>query len=139
MKKATAKLTPPAYVPLGETEMPFWESVISEKAKSEWTAHDLEIASLLASSMARLIKENTLLAGEESVMKSESGNAYANPRLRIIADAHAQALKYRQTLGIHSRGKEGEARDAEKRRGIAKGIENDNPLDDDLLASPTLQ
>jgi len=139
MKKATVDLQPPAHLPLSETEIPFWKNIIAEKAKSEWTAHDLDIASMLASSLAQLAEENKWLAGEGSVLASNGSNPYGNPRLRIIADAHARAMKYRQTLGIHSRGKEGEARDAEKRRGIAKGIEGDNPLEDDLLASPTLQ
>ena len=132
-------MQPPAHLPLSETEIPFWKNIIAEKAKSEWTAHDLDIASMLASSLAQLAEENKWLAGEGSVLASNGSNPYGNPRLRIIADAHARAMKYRQTLGIHSRGKEGEARDAEKRRGIAKGIEGDNPLEDDLLASPTLQ
>ena len=139
MKKATVVLQPPAHLPLSETEMPFWNNIIAEKAKSEWTGHDLDIAAMLASSLAQLAEVSKWLAGEGSVLATAGGNPTANPRLRIISDAHARAMKYRQTLGIHSRGKEGEKRDADKRRTIAKGIEGNNPLDDDLLASPTLQ
>lgn len=140
MKKAAVELSPPDHLPLTDAELPFWKNIIAEKAKSEWTGHDLEIASMLASSLAQLAEESKWLAGEGSVLATAGGNPMSNPRLRIIADAHSRVMKYRQTLGIHSRGKEGERRDADKRRGIVKGIEGNNPLDDDLIARPnTLQ
>ncbi|MEP3870243.1 MAG: P27 family phage terminase small subunit, partial [Parasphingorhabdus sp.] len=136
MRKAAAELMPPAHVELWECDMPFWHNIISEKAKSEWTPGDLEIAALLARALARLTEEENIMRGEESVITTKGGNLAANPRVRIIADCHARALKYRQTLGIHSRGRDGEKRDTDKRRAIAKEIEANNPLDDGLLARP---
>lgn len=139
MQKAAQSIEPPAHVPLTEADMPFWRNIIAEKAKSEWTQHDLELAALLALAMRRLWAEEVRLASEDAVVMSAGGNPTANPRLRIVADLHARAIKYRQSLGIHSRGKGGEARDVDKRRQIAKNIEADNPMDDDLIARPTLQ
>lgn len=139
MQKAAQELRPPAHVPLGKADLPFWTSIIAEKAKSEWSAHDLELAALLAGSLRRLRDEEKKLDSEDAVIETVNGNMAANPRLRIVADLHARAIKYRQSLGIHSRGKHGEARDVEKRREIARGIEADNPMDDDLIARPTLQ
>lgn len=139
MAKAAQTLVPPGHVPLTEADLPFWENVIGEKAKSEWTAHDLEIAALLARSLRRLEAEEGTLDGEDGVLVSAGGSPMANPRLRIIADLHARVIKYRQTLGIHSRGKGGEARDVEKRRSQAREIEDGNPMSDDLIARPTVQ
>jgi hypothetical protein len=48
----------------------------------------------------------------------------------------ATILSYRRSLGLHARAQGGEARDIAKRRTMAKKIETDNPLDDDLLARP---
>ncbi len=136
MAKAAMTLSAPGHVPLSASDQPFWDNVIAEKAKSEWTAHDLEIAALLSRAMRRLEAEETRLDGEEAVLVSAGGTPMANPRLRIVADLHARVIKYRQTLGIHSRAKDGEARDVGKRRGMAQAIEADNPLADDLLARP---
>jgi hypothetical protein len=48
-------------------------------------------------------------------------------------------MAYLRTLQQHGRGAEGEARDVAKRRSQSSGITADNPLDDDLLARPSLQ
>lgn len=136
MQRAVREIEPPAHVPLMPEDLPFWSSILAEKARSEWTAHDLEIAALLARATRRLEAEDALLAVEGSVLISERGAPCQNPRSRAVADMHARVMSYRMTLGIHSRGKNGEARDVNKRREIAKGIERDNPLTDDLLARP---
>lgn len=120
---AGRELHPPPHVPLTEMDEPFWCSVTAEKPKAEWTDHDLEIAALLSIAMRRLRDEDGLLEGEGSVLTSLGGNAKANPRLRIVADLHARVIKYRQTLGIHNRGKNGEPREVAKRREQAFGVE----------------
>lgn len=139
MQKSLIEIVPPAHVALIDADQPFWLSVISEKPKAEWSSHDLELAAMLARSMRRLDAEEAKLETEDCVLKSAGGNDYANPRLRIVADLRAAVFKYRQTLGIHNRGKEGEARDVRKRREQAFDVERDNPLDNELLARPTVQ
>lgn len=134
MQSATLELQPPAHVPLAERDLPFWRNVIAEKAKAEWSAHDLEIAALLARALSRLEMEETRLDSEDTVLANAGGTPMQNPRLRVVADLHARAIKYRQTLGIHNRGKNGEKRDTDKRTAQALGIETD--LGDELLARP---
>jgi hypothetical protein len=68
---------------------------------------------------------------------SEKGAQMANPRLRIIGDLHAQIMKYRQDLRINDRGKNGERRDADKRRSATADLDSRfeaQESDDDLLA-----
>ncbi len=137
MRKSVAGIQPPAHVPLVEVDLPFWGNIIAEKAKAEWTAHDLEIAALLARAIRRLEAEETKLDGEDTVMSSAGGTPMQNPRIRVIADLHARVIKYRQTLGIHNRGKNGEKRDTDKRSVQAKAVETD--LSDELIARPSLQ
>ena len=139
MQRSLLTIEPPGHVPLSEADHPFWESIIAEKPKSEWTATDLEIAAMLARSLRKLRDEDALLDTEGSVVTTAGGNVAQNPRGRIVADLHTRAMKYRQTLGIHSRGKDGEKRDVDRRRALAFGVEDDNPLGDDLLARPTFQ
>ena len=134
MQASARELFPPDHVPLGERDLPFWLNILSEKAKADWTGHDLEIAALLARAMCRLEREETALDSEDTVMHNASGTPMQNPRIRVIADLHARAIKYRQTLGIHNRGKNGEKRDTDKRTAQAKAVEVD--LGDDLIARP---
>ena len=137
MQKSAAEVLPPEHVPLVEADRPFWHNIIAEKAKAEWTAHDLEIAALLARAIRRLEAEETKLDGEDTVMENAGGTPMQNPRIRVIADLHARVIKYRQTLGIHNRGKNGEKRDTDKRSSHAKAVETD--LSDDLIARPSIQ
>lgn len=139
MQAATRDIAPPEHLPLGETDLPFWRSIIAEKPKVEWTGHDLEVAALLAMSMRRLGQQEVELEVEGPVTASGGGSPMQNPRCRVVKDLAARVMQYRQTLGIHNRAKQGEARDVAKRREQAFAVEADNPLANELLARPTVQ
>lgn len=136
MGKAASKVTPPKNVPLDAEDMPFFYNVIGEYARSEWSAHQLEIAAMLARTMADLTREQKLLRDEGGVSYSEKGTPVANPRKSIVQMHAGSILSFRRSLSLHARAQAGEARDVAKRRGATKEIEGDNPLEDDLLARP---
>lgn len=136
MAKATTEIAPPANVPLDEEDLPFFRNVIAEYARSEWSSHQLELAAMLARTMADLTREQKLLRDEGGVAYSEKGTPVANPRKSIVQMHAGSILSFRRSLSLHARAQAGEARDVAKRRGAAKEIEGDNPLEDDLLARP---
>lgn len=136
MAKATKDVKPPANVPLDDGDIPFFNNVIAEYARSEWSSHQLEIAAMLARTMADLTREQMLLREEGGVAYSEKGTPVANPRKAIVQMHASSILSFRRSLSLHARAQAGEARDVAKRRGAAKDIESDNPLEDDLLARP---
>ncbi|MDX0007816.1 terminase small subunit [Sinorhizobium meliloti] len=136
MAKATTEIEPPANVPLDEEDQPFFRNVIAEYARSEWSSHQLELAAMLARTMADLTREQKLLRDEGGVAYSEKGTPVANPRKSIVQMHASSILSFRRSLSLHARAQAGEARDVAKRRGAAKEIEGDNPLEDDLLARP---
>lgn len=136
MASASKAISPPSNVPLDAGDLPFFASVLAEFARSEWTAHQLEIAAMLARTMADLVREQVELRTEGSVMVTEKGTPVVNPRKAVVQMHAATILSFRRSLSLHARAQGGEARDVGKRRGQAKGIEGDNPLDDDLLARP---
>lgn len=136
MSKATSSIEPPVNVPLDDGDLPFFESVIAEYARSEWSAHQLELAAMLARTMADLTREQKLLRDEGGVAYSEKGTPVANPRKAVVQMHASSILSFRRSLSLHARAQAGEARDVAKRREAAKGIESDNPLEDDLLARP---
>jgi hypothetical protein len=136
MAKATTEIEPPENVPLDEEDLPFFRNVIAEYARSEWSSHQLELAAMLARTMADLTREQKLLRDEGGVAYSEKGTPVANPRKSIVQMHASSILSFRRSLSLHARAQAGEARDVAKRRGAAKEIEGDNPLEDDLLARP---
>jgi hypothetical protein len=136
MAKATTEITPPANVPLDDGDLPFFHSVIAEYARSEWSAHQLELAAMLARTMADMVTEQQLLREEGSIAYSEKGTPVASPRKSVVQMYAGSILSFRRSLALHARAQAGEARDVGKRREAAKEIEGDNPLEDDLLARP---
>ncbi|MBX5234114.1 terminase small subunit [Rhizobium sp. NLR4a] len=136
MAKATADILPPNNVPLDYEDRPFFNNVVAEFARSEWTDHQLELAAMLARTMADLVREQKLLREEGGVSYTEKGTPVANPRKTIVQMHASSILSFRRSLALHARAIQGEARDAAKRREAAKGIEGENPLEDDLLARP---
>jgi hypothetical protein len=136
MAKATTEVLPPDNVPLDDTDLPFFRNVIAEYARSDWTAHQLEIAAMLARTMADLTREQQLLRDEGGIAYSLKGTPVANPRKAIVQMHAGSILSFRRSLSLHARAKGGEARDVAARRATTKSIEADNPLEDDLLARP---
>ncbi|MGQ3041101.1 MAG: hypothetical protein ACT6TH_15330 [Brevundimonas sp.] len=136
MVKAARDIQPPAHAPLHDDALPFWDDIIAARARSEWSGHDLAVASDLANAMAQLVSNRQTLRTEGEVLTPDGGKAFANPRVAVVHGLHAQIKASRQSLNIHGRAA-GEARDVGQRRRAAKEIEADNPLaEDDLLARP---
>ena len=127
-----AQIKPPSNVPLAKEDLPFFASVLDEFARSEWTAHQLELAALLAQKMRMLRDQLAQLDREGFTMVSASGSPCQNPRLGGVRMLDTSIMATRRSLQLHARAKGGESRDVGKRREIAKGFEGD--LDDDLLA-----
>lgn len=131
--KAGRDLNPPSHVPLEESDAPFWKSVIAEFARSEWTDHQLELAAMLARTMADLEREQAALRVEGSVLKTDKGTPVVNPRKTVIQMHAGTILSFRRSLALHARA-QGEARDVGKRRSQAKAIESTAMDDgDDLI------
>jgi hypothetical protein len=151
-------IEPPAHVRLKKRDYPFFDSIIAEFAKVEWTDHTLELAALLARAISDLEMEQDMMRREGSILKNiklvpiEPGNpdagekevvtgTYVNPRKQII-DMHSKnILAWRRSLSLHARVKDGEPRETQKRRADAKKIENGiADLDDkmNLIARPSM-
>lgn len=138
MIEGQKEIVPPAHVELEEDDMPFWDSVIAEFARSDWTAHQLELAAMLARTMADLEREQRLLREEGSIMSSEKGTPVVNPRKSMIQMHAGTILSFRRSLQLHALA-HGDPRTTADRRKAAKEIEADNPLKDDdesLIARP---
>lgn len=135
-RKALGAIVAPANVPLLDDDLPFFDAVIREYAKSEWSSHQLEIAAMMARTM-RDLEENQRALREEGyiIVRPSNGTTVENPRARVVKSLTGDLLSLRRSLGVHARAK-AEPRDQARNTKILKGYEQDNPLEDDLLARP---
>jgi hypothetical protein len=133
---AQTQINPPSNVPLSEQDLPFFASVIDEFARSEWTAHQLELAAMLARTMADLEQDQRLMRVEGPVLATNRGTPVVNPRKMVIQMNASIILSYRRSLQLHARPQGGEARDIGARRSATKELEADASNPDSLLARP---
>jgi hypothetical protein len=82
MSAASQEIRPSSNVPLNVSDLPFFASVLAEFALSDWTAHQLELAALLARSMHDFEHEQTLMRQEGGVVFTESGGTRASAPAR---------------------------------------------------------
>lgn len=136
MAKSTVEISPPANVPLDAEDMSFFHSVIAEYARSEWSAHQLELAAMMARKMRDMNDVQNELRAEGYTSKTVNGTPCQNPLVGVLRMLDTSILATRRSLALHARAQGGEARDVAKRRDAAKEIEGENPLEDDLLARP---
>ncbi|WBO23943.1 hypothetical protein [Sphingomonas abietis] len=138
MAAAARDLSPPKHLKIRRGDLPFWDAVIAERAKSEWTASDLAVAANLTRAMAD--------AERIASAAVDGGGHIKLPDLIAtieLSDKLARRIvTLRRALGLDNRSKNGEQRDVNKRREQAKEIEGGhNPMaddSDDLLARPRL-
>ena len=128
---ASRPIVVPAHVQLDAKDLPFWNSVIAEFARSEWTDHQLELAAMLARTMADLEEEQRLFRAEGTICHTDKGTPVINPRKTAIQMHAGTILSFRRSLSLHARAQGGEAETIGPRRVIAKQAEaRANDLDD---------
>jgi hypothetical protein len=132
MKEAGRDLLPPPNVPLDAGDMPFFLNVLEELPTVDWSAHQLEIAALLARSMADFAVEQMMMRDEGAVVQGDKG-LVPNPRKAVMNMHASNILAFRRTLALHAASR-GETEHLAKRIAIGKTIEAQSPFKDELLA-----
>lgn len=136
MQGVSREVVPPSHVPLDAMDWPYWHNVVAEFARADWTEHQLELAAMLARTMANLEQEQRTLRAEGFIAVRENGTTVENPRARAVKSLTGDILSLRRSLALHARAKSGDNRDAGKQRLAARGMEVEA---DELFASPGLQ
>jgi len=138
MQGSARQIRPPSHVPLDDMDWPFFENVIEEFARSEWTEHAIEVAAMLARTMATLEQEQRTLRKEGMISVRENGTTVENPRARAVKSLTGDILSFRRSLALHARARNaGDNRNAGTRKEQSREIQGG--LDDELLARPTVQ
>lgn len=139
MASAKKEIKPPAHVRMEDCDLPFFKSVLEEFARSEWTDHQLEIAALLARTMCDMERDQFNLRQDGTILYTEKNHPFINPLKGAVNQSAGSILAMRRSLSLHARAREGEARDAGKRKGHAKAAErNAQDMEDDLINMPSV-
>lgn len=133
MQGATLDIQPPAHMPLQPNHWPYWESVLAEFARADWSEHQLELAVFLSRSMAQADEQQRLLEEEGFTITREiyerDGKtirkilSYENSRARAVQQLFQQILNIRRSLALHARGKHPSSKDAADKREANKATE----------------
>jgi hypothetical protein len=137
LQNAAKEINPPETVELNDEDLQFFESIIAECPKSEWSQHNTEVAALLARAMADLNREQEKLREEGTTTIGSLGSVIVNPRKSAVQLLFSTVISFRRSLGLDARTRDGDSRNAARRREIAREIERRASLDDDdLIARP---
>lgn len=132
-KRSQQPIQPPAHVPLDLGDLPFFASVLDEFARSEWTAHQLELAALLARDMADAVRASVAVRAEGEVVMTPKGHLAVNPMRTAQQALKGSILSLRRSLSLNARAQESKPGRTADRRASAKQIEGALAEGDDLL------
>lgn len=126
------ELMPPVHSKLHDDALPFWREIIRGRAREEW-----EAAPALLSTAASLAWTQWQVSKLRSLIENDATPDAKS--VQRVSDLQRLEMGYLRVLQQHGRAVQGEARDVVKRREYSAGIAGDNPMDDDLIARPTVQ
>ena len=143
MKAANREIEPPAHVELDERELLYFDDVVAEFARADWTQHQLTLAAFLARALAETDEITLELKDEGSILYSQKGTPVINP-LRTVLQMNATTIfNYRRSLQLNTvRAPGGNAQSRGKLTQATKQIEldaqhlEDEDSDENLLAAP---
>jgi len=101
MAAAFMEILPPEEVELSPRAVKYFDKIISELAKAEWTPHMIDIAAQLAYYMDEHETQKRLLKKEGHTLKNGKNYHYQNPRFPLIASYADRILAYRRSLSLH--------------------------------------
>ncbi len=151
---AFREVIPPPGYDFDDEQLKIWDRVIDEFANIDWTDHMCDMAAQLTGSLYEVqlsmkqLKEEGATLEKKQIIPGKHGKpakvvvvgVYRNPICAHLKQEREACIALRRSLGLHSRGKHGEARDAGKRHGANKKIQDGiTQDDDDLLAKPPTQ
>ena len=117
--------------------MPFWRAIIHARPREDWLAAPslMNAAANLAWTQWQIDQMRQMIDGTIPINTDMAVAQIASGLLKM----QRLEMGYLRVLQQHGRGVGGEARAVQKRAAGAQAITDNNPLHDDLLASPTVQ
>jgi hypothetical protein len=127
---------PPLHARLRAGDRPFWDDVIRQRARDDWTEVDLVVAVQLARTQADIETQSELLEGEGPIGRGGQGQDVVNPRLSVVELLCKREMAFLRTLRIGGLGNAANATERRRLERQAEGIakEAQDVEEDRLLA-----
>jgi len=107
-------IDPPAHVKLREGDRPFWDSLVSARARETWNSADLENCANLARCKADIERLQDEISTQGDIIKNERGTEIINPKHTLLETLSRRAVALSRMLHVHAEATVGESRDAGK-------------------------
>ncbi len=107
-------IDPPAHVKLREGDRPFWDSLVSARARDTWNNADLENCANLARCKADIERLQDEIASEGDIIVNDRGTQIINPKHTLLETLSRRAVALSRMLHVHAEATVGESRDAGK-------------------------
>lgn len=132
---ALGPLEPPAHVTLRDRDRPFWEAIVTARARDTWTASDLALAANLARTQADIERLQAEVDTEGDTVLSAAGVPILNPKHKLLETLSRRSVSFARVLHVHAEATVGKSEDAAKALAAERAARDDE--DDDLI--PTLR
>jgi len=125
----------PSHVRIRPADRPFWDGILSARARDEWTDADLVVAGQLARCQYDIELESKTLDVEGTVVCNGRGTQVCNPRVMVLEQLARREMALMRTLRLGGAAA-GEARHVVQRRKLSKQAEilRREVEEDELLA-----
>ncbi len=133
---AAPEFEPPAHVRMRDKDRPFWSSIMSSRARDEWSKNDFIVAAQLARCQADIETESEIVDSEGSVVTNARGTQVMNPRHSVLEQLARRELALMRALAMTASSAGKDKDKLEKSRQLQRKSENlrDELEDDSLLA-----
>ena len=128
-------LEPPAHVMLRPGDKPFWDAIVTARARDTWTVSDLAIAANLARSQADIERLQAEVDIEGFTIPSGNGTPIVNPKHKLLETLSRRAVSLARMLHVHAQATVGRSEDASKALQLEREVQAE--MDDDLI--PTMR
>ncbi|ARP85770.1 TerS protein [Bordetella genomosp. 9] len=126
---ALGPLQPPAHVTLRPQDWPFWNAVVTARARNTWTETDLAHAANLARCQADVERLQDEVFKEGDVI-----DGALNPKHKLIETLSRRAVSLARMLHVHAEAVVGRSRDAGNALALERAAAGQDH-DDDLIPS----
>lgn len=107
-------LEPPAHVRLRDGDRPFWDSIVSARARDRWDMADLEIAANLARCKADIERLQAEIDQEGDTIINARGTPIMNPKHSLLETLSRRAVALSRMLHVHAEAKQGPSKNQGK-------------------------
>lgn len=130
---------PPAHVNLPDYARPFWDSIVSARARDKWNDSDYEMAANLARCKADIERLQAEIYEEGDVIENAKGTQIMNPKHNLLETLSRRAVALSRILHVHAEATVGKSQNQAQSDKVHKDAINAvaSIADDDLIAKPT--